>query len=197
MKRLVGIMALVALWPVAGLHAQAAKKPLTVDLIVHGEKLAAPGISRLEWRPGHEQISFIRRLGAKSTLRIYDVARKEETSLFDPGAHTEKVALDSYQWSPQGDSILFEGGKDLWLFEVASGELRRLTHNPEEEEDATFSPAGDRIAYVKDNNLEVLDLRSGATIKLTHDGSENILNGKFDWVYQEELAFRATNRAYE
>lgn len=53
MKRLVGIMALVALWPVAGLHAQAAKKPLTVDLIVHGEKLAAPGISRLEWRPGH------------------------------------------------------------------------------------------------------------------------------------------------
>ncbi len=197
MKQLIGILGFVALWPVAGLHAQAAKKPLTVDLIVHGEKLAAPGISRLEWRPEHEQISFIRRQGAKSTLRIYDVDRKEEKLLFDPGARKAKVALPSYQWSSKGDAILLEGEKDLWLLTVASGELRRLTSDSAEEEAATFSPTGDRVAYVKNNNIGVLDLRSGATIKLTHDGSDNILNGKLDWVYQEELAFRATNRAYE
>ncbi len=197
MKRRVCVFAFMALWPFAGLHGQAAKNPLTVDLIVHGEKLAAPGITRLEWRPEHEQISFIRRQGKKSTLRIYDVARREETTLFDPEARKEEVAIYSYQWSPQGDAILLEGEKDLWLLTVASGELRRLTHDPEEEEDATFSPTGGWIAYVKKNNLEVLDLHSGATTKLTHDGSENILNGKFDWVYQEELAFRSTNRAYE
>ncbi len=197
MKRLAGVLVFVALWPAAGLLAQAEKKPLTVDLVVHSDRLAAPGISGIQWRPEHEQISFIRRLNSKGTLRLYDPTRKEETLLFDPGGRSEKLSLSSYQWSPKGDAILLEGDHDLWLFEVGRGELRRLTRDAEEEEDATFSPAGEKIAFVKKNNIVVLDIRSGTTTQLTSDGSENVLNGRFDWVYQEELAFRATNRAYE
>lgn len=197
MKQIAGALLFVALCPAAGLFAQAGNKPLTVDLVVHGDRLAAPGIGGVQWRPEHEQISFIRRQGSKRALQIYDIARREENLLFDPEAHPEKLSLSSYQWSPQGDALLFEGENDLWLYLLERGELRRLTHDPEEEEDATFSPTGEKIAFVKKNNVVALDLRSGNTTPLTRDGSETILNGRFDWVYQEELAFRATNRAYE
>lgn len=55
---------------------------------------------------------------------------------------------------------------------------------------AKFSPDGRRVAYVRANDLWVTDLESGAATRLTHDGSDDILNGTTDWVYEEELGLR-------
>ena len=52
---------------------------------------------------------------------------------------------------------------------------------------AKFSPDGGRVAYVRENNLYVEDLASGAITALTTDGSRTLINGTFDWVYEEEL----------
>jgi dipeptidyl-peptidase-4 len=40
------------------------------------------------------------------------------------------------------------------------------------------------------NNLYVEDLRTGQITQLTDDGSLTIINGTFDWVYEEELGLR-------
>ena len=48
-------------------------------------------------------------------------------------------------------------------------------------------PDGHRVAYVRENNLYVEDLASGAITPLTTDGSRTLINGTFDWVYEEEL----------
>jgi dihydroorotase len=55
---------------------------------------------------------------------------------------------------------------------------------------AKFSPDGGRVAYVHANDLWVEDVASGAQTRLTSDGSETIINGTFDWVYEEELGLR-------
>jgi dipeptidyl-peptidase-4 len=55
---------------------------------------------------------------------------------------------------------------------------------------ATFSPDGSKVAYVHKNNVYVEDVQSGAITQLTHDGSETIINGTSDWVYEEELDIR-------
>ena len=52
---------------------------------------------------------------------------------------------------------------------------------------AKFSPDGRRVAYVRENNLYVEDLASGGITPLTTDGSRTLINGTFDWVYEEEL----------
>jgi len=52
---------------------------------------------------------------------------------------------------------------------------------------AKFSPDGTRVAYVRENNLYVEDLASGTITPLTTDGSRTLINGTFDWVYEEEL----------
>ena len=55
---------------------------------------------------------------------------------------------------------------------------------------AKFSPDGGRVAYVRANNLYVEDVASGAITPLTTDGSRTVINGTFDWVYEEELNLR-------
>src|SRR6185295_2087157 len=51
-------------------------------------------------------------------------------------------------------------------------------------------PRGDRVAYVSKNDLYVEDVATGAQTRLTKDGSQTIINGTFDWVYEEEFDCR-------
>ena len=55
---------------------------------------------------------------------------------------------------------------------------------------AKISPDGRSVGYVHQNNIYVESLESGEIIQLTADGSDTIINGTSDWVYEEELALR-------
>jgi dipeptidyl-peptidase-4 len=55
---------------------------------------------------------------------------------------------------------------------------------------AKFSPDGNKVAYVRANNIYVEELVSGAITPITRDGSDTIINGTSDWVYEEELEIR-------
>lgn len=200
MKRLSLYLVLIALFVTASARAQTAVKRLTVELVSQSGAIVSPNISRLEWRPGADEITYIRTkgsgAGAASALYLYDVASGRERVLLKPEG-AAGLSLSSYQWSPKGDAILFEGGNDLWLYEIERGRARRLTDDHDLEEDADFSPTGDSVAFVRNNDLYALELKTGALKRLTYDGSETVLNGKLDWVYEEELANRATGRAYQ
>ena len=202
-RRLLSLLALLFLAG-AAVDAQEAKKPLTIELVTHPQGLITMGLSRLEWRPGGKEISYIKRQGsgkdAALTLYLYDIAGGKERVLVGPPNNApegEKLDLSSYQWSPGGDALLLNGEKDIWLYNLATGQMKSLVKDAVPVEDATFSPTGERVAFVEQNNLFVLDLRTGLREKLTDDGNENVMNGKLDWVYEEELANRATGRAYE
>jgi dipeptidyl-peptidase-4 len=189
-------------WSEAGRRDR--KKPLTIELVTNPAPVVAPGIARVAWRPGHNQVSYLRRNGSgrqtQSKLCLYDAVSGQEHVLLDAVAEDVRrngLALASYQWSPRGDQLLIESTSGLWLWNMDNRQFRRLTDDAEPDEDATFSPAGDRLAFVRANNLYALDLKTGVLKQLTRDGNENVLNGKLDWVYEEELANRATGRAYE
>src|SRR4029077_527624 len=56
---------------------------------------------------------------------------------------------------------------------------------------AKLSPDRARVGYVRENNLYVEPVDGGpATTKLTNDGSSEVINGTFDWVYEEEFDCR-------
>ena len=201
LRILVSCLALTVAWPQPSLHGQTSKKRLTAELVAQAGALVSPAISNVAWRPGRDQLTYIRREGsgkaATRALWLYDIGSGQARVLLGPAGKDEKLDLASYQWSPKGDALLFQGQNDLWLFDVDSGQRRRLTDDPEPEEVPSFSPTAERVAFVKQNNLCVLTLKTGLLKKLTSDGNENVLNGKLDWVYEEELAFRATGGAYE
>ncbi len=87
--------------------------------------------------------------------------------------------------------------KDLILYDVASDVATQLTETPDlEEELAELSPSGQHVAFVRDQNLYVVDCKTRALKALTSDGGGEILNGKLDWVYQEEVYGRGKFQAY-
>ena len=55
---------------------------------------------------------------------------------------------------------------------------------------AKFSPDGKQVAYVSEHNLFAEDVNSGISRRLTNDGSRKMINGTFDWVYEEEFGCR-------
>jgi dipeptidyl-peptidase-4 len=55
---------------------------------------------------------------------------------------------------------------------------------------AKFAPVGNKVAYVVEKNIYVEDPDSGDIVQLTSDGSDTVVNGTFDWVYEEELSLR-------
>lgn len=63
-------------------------------------------------------------------------------------------------------------------------------------QEPTLSPDSERIAFVQDNDLHVLDVASGRILRITDDGSPTRLNGRLDWVYQEELFGRGNFRGF-
>jgi dipeptidyl-peptidase-4 len=89
------------------------------------------------------------------------------------------------------------GGGDLHVVAIPGGRVRRLTKDGEAKEVVTWSPDGARVAFVSKANLFTVLVASGRQTRLTFDGSETILNGVLDWVYNEEFnTVTGTPRAY-
>lgn len=55
---------------------------------------------------------------------------------------------------------------------------------------AKLSPNNQWIAYVSGHNIYAEDRLSGKRLQLTSDGTKNIINGTFDWAYEEEFFCR-------
>ena len=83
---------------------------------------------------------------------------------------------------------------DYWVLDLKANTLKKLggaDAKPSSLMFAKFSPDGERVGYVRDNNIYVENLSGDSKItKLTTDGSRYIINGTFDWVYEEELFCR-------
>jgi dipeptidyl-peptidase-4 len=55
---------------------------------------------------------------------------------------------------------------------------------------AKISPDGKQVAYVSQYNIYVEDIVTGKRKAITQNGNRRLINGTFDWVYEEEFACR-------
>jgi Tol biopolymer transport system component len=180
--------------------SQPPKKLLSPELVVRASPRSGGKLLKLTWRPGSDELAFLKTEGsapdAKMKLVLHNAATSKERELPEPSGG-KPINLPSYEWSPKGDKLLVIGGSDLWLLDLNGRRPQRLTDDPEDKEEPTFSPTGDRVAFVENNNIFSVELATGLLKKLTTDGNQNLMNGKLDWVYEEELAQLSTGRAYE
>lgn len=81
---------------------------------------------------------------------------------------------------------------DYWVLNMTTGGLQQLGKSLPKTSlmFAKISPDGKLAAYVSDNNIYVEDLKTSEIKALTTDGSKMLINGTFDWVYEEEFACR-------
>jgi len=81
---------------------------------------------------------------------------------------------------------------DYWVLDLTTKKLQQIGKNRQRSSlmFAKLSPDGTKAAYVSEQNLYVEDLKSGEIKALTKDGSRKLINGTFDWAYEEEFACR-------
>ena len=132
---------------------------------------------------------------------FYDAAKMEAAFAALPGIGKEAAHRlanqTSYGMNPAESGVLINFANDLFYYEFGSDRAIRLTHNPDEEVGEAFSPDGRMVSFVRGGNLYVEDLSMQRRERaLTRDGSDKILNGRLDWVYQEELYGRGNFGAY-
>jgi len=136
--------------------------------------------------------------GASSPL--FERARMEAALALLPGVVREAAAaaVDSGDivFNPARTMALVSMHDDLFVYDFGSHTATRLTSTPGPEEEAGFSPDGQRVAFVRANNLYVVGVQQPAERALTADGGPQLLNGKLDWLYQEEIYGRGRFRGY-
>jgi dipeptidyl-peptidase 4 len=82
---------------------------------------------------------------------------------------------------------------DYWLLNIASGSLKQIGKGRPDAslQFAKLSPDNKKVAYVCERNIYVEDLATGVIKKLTSTyGTKKLINGTFDWVYEEEFSCR-------
>jgi len=81
---------------------------------------------------------------------------------------------------------------DYWVYNIASRHMKQLGKDllASSLMFAKFSPDGAKVAYVSNYNLYVEDLAGGVVKQLTTGGSRQLINGTFDWAYEEEFFCR-------
>ena len=81
---------------------------------------------------------------------------------------------------------------DYWLLNIPANKLTQLGKGRPAQSlmFAKMSPDGKSAAYVSNNNLFLEDLQTGKIKQLTFDGTRKLINGTFDWAYEEEFFCR-------
>ena len=99
-------------------------------------------------------------------------------------------------WTEAMDAFLMTVERDLYVVPVKGLVARRLTTDGTAKDAITFSPDTQKIAYLRGNDFFVLELASAQETRLTQGGSDTRLNGRLDWVYDEELYGRGSAKAF-
>ncbi|RMF41899.1 MAG: hypothetical protein D6753_08755 [Planctomycetota bacterium] len=166
---------------------------------------AAPRV-RARWLPDGEEYLVTRdgrswaeeaATGARRPLSELDVLADKLGELASFTPEEARAAAQISALSDDGRFALVSHKSDLFFFHAGTNVVRQLTHTPNVEERlAELSPDGSHVAFVRDNDLWVVDCETTEARQLTTDGSEEILNGVLDWVYQEELYGRGNFKAF-
>jgi dipeptidyl-peptidase-4 len=136
----------------------------------------------------------------------YDPATLERTVLLSleqltPEGAGQPLPVDDYHWSDDNSRLLLytnarkvwrkRSRGDYWVLEFDTGELWQLggdRREPSRMMFGKFSPDARKFAYVWRDNIYVQDLASREVVALTTDASDTIINGNFDWAYEEEFS---------
>jgi len=200
--RAAGYVLATGLFSIGNPAAAVGQQDLTVERIFGSGDFGGRAVS-VRWMPDGQHWSTI----DSDSLELWQVeartGRREKlisaAELIRLGSE-EPLPIEGYTFSDDGRRVLiFSESQQVWRartkghYYVFDFPTRRLM--PVSAEDgwqmfAKLSPDASQVAFVRDNDLYVTDLASGEERRLTSDGSETIINGTTDWVYEEELDLR-------
>lgn len=208
MKRI--IICLLLLCVIFNVYSQekADSSILTIDRIFHSQEFMPDRFGPAKWFPdGKAYTTLEESEKVKSGMDIikYEVKKDKRTVLVPaesliPEGEKEPLAIHEYIWSGDMQKLMiFTNSRrvwrentrgDYWVLDLKTWKLKQLGGEVPESSMmfAKFSPDNKKSGFVSKHNIFVEDLETGKIIQLTKDGSDRLINGTFDWVYEEEFS---------
>jgi dipeptidyl-peptidase-4 len=159
---------------------------------------------KLNWTPAGDQ--YFRATGGE-ILKMDPVISTHKTTLLSrenltPAGASSPLLISGFTVSPDEKKVLiFTNTKrvwryntkgDYWVFDQNTQTLKPIGKSLPSSSlmFAKLSPDGNQVAYVSGHNLYIENLNTGAVNALTTDGNSRLINGTFDWAYEEEFDCR-------
>ena len=136
-----------------------------------------------------------------------DLPANKETVLvtkeqLTPKGSADPLVFSQYEFSPDYKTLLiftntakvwrYNTRGDYWILNLSTGHLFQLGKDLPAQSlmFAKISPDGKYAAYVSGHNIYSEELASNKIVQLTKTGTRKLINGTFDWVYEEEFGCR-------
>ena len=194
---------------ISGLSAQN-ESLLSIKRLFNSPEFRQEYAGQTQWLDGgnaYTKIEGRKNERGKYDLVGYDCDTQESRVLVTqerliPKGQQNPLRPAGYSWShDQRKLLIFTNTRrvwrsntkgDYWVLNMDNWELRQIGASLPEASlmFAKFSPNDEEIAYVSEFNIYRENLGDGKIEQLTTDGTTDIINGTFDWVYEEELSCR-------
>lgn len=211
-RQIIPVLFVILLSVIAPTYAQqaqpqAAAQLLTIDSVLTGFRVKSLGPVRWQ-QDGSGYLALEPAANNREVVELvrHDAASGERTVMIPtdkliPAGATAPLSIEGFDLSGDEQKVLIFTNSarvwrsntrgDYWVVDLKTWNMKKLGGDakPSTLMFAKFSPDGTRVAYVRENNIYIEDL-GGAIKQITSDGSRYIVNGTFDWVYEEELFCR-------
>jgi len=176
---------------------------LLLFVILTGFCHAQPGSTSLKWTP--EGNSFYRT--SSGNIVQVDMAGRETvvvpSDLLIPAGRGRALSVRDFSFSKDGRKLLiYTNARRVWRYDtrgdywVLDRTTRRLDQVGRDRpasslQFAKFSPDGSKVAFSSEHNIYIEDLASSVDRCMTStNNTRKLINGTFDWAYEEELECR-------
>jgi len=193
---------------------------LTLERIYKDYEFSSDRIGRIRWLTDGSGYTAIEKSAAtKKNEDGKEVSIGKDIVVYNPESLARKVlvsaqqltpvdsekslSIDNYIWSNDRQKLLiYTNSKkvwrsnsrgDYWLLDLADNKLTQLGGKNVKDSSlmfAKFSKDASKVAYVVENNIYVETLDNKIIKQLTNDAGKGIINGLFDWVYEEEFTIK-------
>jgi dipeptidyl-peptidase-4 len=180
---------------------------LTLDRIFNSYEFYPEFYGPVKWLDdgsGFTTVEYSSAVPGGQDLVKYDPSAQKSSILISaselmPAGYDTPLEISNYSWSKDGMKLLiftntarvwrYNTRGDYWIFDMTTRKLKKIGSfaDPSTLMFAKFSPDGGRVAYVVKNDIYVENIFDGIVTRLTFDGSSTMINGNFDWVYEEEF----------
>ena len=186
---------------------------LTLERIHGTEEFKGKGFE-LRWLEDGERYTFLRKIkegdheGSRE-IRLATAGKDDQSQLLVstgdlvPEGAEQPLTIDGYSFSSDLSLLLLytnskrvwrhKSRGDYWVLNRTSKSLHQLGgegSDPSSLMFAKLSPDGKHVAYVRGPDIRLESLSDHTIRTLTTSNSSQVFNGRFDWVYEEELGIR-------
>lgn len=189
-------------------YAQVTDSILTIDRIYNSAEFSSQRQRPVSWiENGNAFVSIEKDEQGRDQLIRYE-SKNNQRSLFLIASALESEELENpleiedFSLSPDASKVLIFTNSsrvwrsntkgDYWIYDFDTGQLRQIGKKFPSSSlmFAKFSNDNSYVAYVHDFNIYKENYQTGKITALTDDGNGDIINGTFDWVYEEEFGDR-------